>query len=346
MRALALTGTGGLEHLVFLDVPKPELIGPHDVRVRIRAAALNHLDLFVADGLPGVQYEFPRIVGCDGAGIVDAVGAAVTSVRPGDAVLINPGLSCDQCPQCLAGEHSQCNNFAVLGEHRDGTIAEYVVVPEVNLARKPAAMSWPIAAAFSLSTLTAWRMLVTRARLQAGETVLIWGIGGGVALSSLQIALHLGARAIVTSGSEEKLQVAREMGAAVTVNHTTGDVVAAVREATGRAGADVIVDSVGEATWPRSLRVIKRGGRLVVCGATSGPMVGLDARKLFWHHWSILGSTMGNREEYALIVRLAHEGKLWPRVDRTVSLDKAVSAFQRLESGSQQGKVVIEVSRE
>lgn len=346
MRALGLTALGGIEHLALVTVPKPELVGPHDVRVRIRAAALNHIDLFVAGGLPNANYQFPHIPGSDGAGVVDAVGSAVTSVRPGDAVLINGGISCDHCPQCLAGEHSRCNTFSILGEHRNGTIAEYVVVPEVNLAPKPPEMPWPTAAAFSLVALTAWRMLATRAQLKAGETVLVWGVGGGVAIASVQIARHLGARVIATSGSDAKLRVAEELGAEVTVNHTSGDVVAAVRAATGKAGADVIVDSVGEATWPRSLRALKRGGRLVVCGATSGPMVGLDARKLFWHQWSIFGSTMGNRAEYAAVVKLAAQGKLWPRVDRVVPLNEAVSAFQHLASGEQQGKIVIEVSGE
>ncbi len=345
MRALALTATGSIEHLKLLDLPKPELSGPHDVRVRVRAAALNHIDLFIAGGLPGAPPP-PHILGSDGAGIVDTVGPAVKSVRPGDAVMIDGGLSCGVCPQCQSGENSLCNTFRVLGEHQNGTLAEYVVVPDVNLGLKPAAMSWPVAAAFSLATLTAWRMLVTRAQLQAGETVLVWGIGGGVAIASLQIAKHLGARVIATSSSDAKLEFAQSLGADVTVNHSSGDVVAAVREATGKAGAEVIVDSVGEATWPRSLRALKRGGRMVVCGATSGPMVGLDARKLFWHQWSILGATMGNHAEYREVVRLAHEGKLWPHVDRTIPLDDALSAFRLLERGEQLGKVVIEVSRD
>jgi NADPH:quinone reductase-like Zn-dependent oxidoreductase len=344
MRALALTGTGGLDRLALVDLPRPEPRGPHDVRVRIRAAALNRLDLFVAAGLPGVAYDFPHVVGADGAGVVDAVGSAVRTVRPGDPVLINPGLSCGTCEECRAGEESLCPAFQLLGEHRHGTVAEHVVVPEANVARVPDGMSWAEAAAFPLATLTAWRMLVTRARLRAGETVLVWGIGGGVAQAALRVALHQGARVVATSGSDAKLDAARADGAHHVVNHATGDVVAAVRAATGNRGADVVVDSVGEPTWPRSLRALRRGGRLVTCGATGGPMVSLDARRLFWHQWSILGSTMGSRAEFAEIVRLAGEGRLWPRVDRVVPLADAASAFRRLEAGEQVGKLVIEVS--
>lgn len=343
MRALVLTGTGGLEHLALREVPVPPLRGPHEVRVRVRAAALNHLDLFVADGLPGVAYAFPHVVGSDGAGVVDEVGAAVTAVRPGDRVMLNPGLSCGTCSDCRAGEESLCPAFQVLGEHRHGTMAEYVVVPEGNLAPVPAGMPWPQAAAFPLATLTAWRMLHRRARLRAGETVLIWGIGGGVAQAAMRIALRAGAQVIVTSGSDAKLVAALADGAHHGVNHATGDVVAAVRAATANRGAEVIIDSVGEPTWPRSLRALRRGGRLVSCGATGGPQVGLDARRLFWHQWSLLGSTMGSRADFAAIARLAAQGVLWPRVDTVTPLAQASVAFRRLAAGAQLGKLVIEV---
>jgi NADPH:quinone reductase-like Zn-dependent oxidoreductase len=232
----------------------------------------------------------------------------------------------------------------VVGEHRPGTAAEYVVVPAVNLAAVPPAMSWAQAAAFSLATLTAWHMLTTRAALQPGETVLVWGIGGGVALAALQVARHLGARVIVTSGSDAKLEAARRQGADATVNHATQDVVAEVRRVTDRRGADVVVDSVGQARWQDSLRAMRRGGRLVICGATTGPMIQLDLRRLFWHQWSILGATMGSRREYAAIVALAHEGRLWPVVDSVVPLARATEAFARLQRGEQTGKLVIEVA--
>ena len=344
MRALALDGVGGLEHLALREVPAPEIAAPDEVRVAIRAAALNRLDLFVAAGLPGKPPAFPHVVGSDGAGVVESIGAAVTNVRPGDRVMLNPGVSCGACPACARGDESLCDRFSILGEHRAGTAAEYVVIPAVNLAPVPGGMSWAEAAAFPLATLTAWRMLTTRAAVRAGETVLVWGAGGGVAQAAIRIAAHLGAMVIATSGSDAKLAIARRLGAAETINQATQDVVAEVKRITGRRGADVVVDSVGEQTWPVSLRAIARGGRLVTCGATSGPMVQLDVRRLFWHQWTILGSTMGSRAEFAEIVALAHEGKLWPVVDSVVPLENAVAAFRRLASGEQAGKLVIEVS--
>jgi len=344
VKALALSGVGGLEGLALRELPRPELEHPDDVRVRIHSAALNRLDLFVAEGLPGVRYTFPHVVGSDGAGTVEAVGPAVSRVRPGDRVMINPGLSCGRCAACLEGEESLCASFRVVGEHRAGTAAEYVVVPADNLAAVPERMPWAEAAAFSLATLTAWRMLTTRARLRAGETVLIWGIGGGVALAALRIVRYLGGRAIVTSGADAKLEVARLHGADAAVNHATADVVAEVRRLTEGRGADVVVDSVGQARWQDSLRALRRGGRLTVCGATTGAMIALDLRRLFWHQWSIHGSTLGSRREYAEIVALAHAGKLWPLVDGRVPLEQGPAAFARLQRGEQTGKLVIEVA--
>lgn len=345
MKALVLTAVGGPEHLRVQELPAPTIQSPGQVIVRLHAAGLNRLDLFVAEGLPGVNYSFPHVIGSDGAGTVLEAGPAVQGYRPGDRVMINPTLSCGKCPWCLQGEESLCASLQVLGEHRTGTAAEYVVVPAENLAPVPDDMPWPQAAAFSLATLTAWRMLTTRGRVEAGETVLIWGIGGGVALASLQIARHLGARTIVTSGSGAKLDLARALGADVTLNHREVDVGAEVRKLTDGLGADAIIDSVGEQTWRQSLRSLRRGGRLLVCGATTGPVISLDLRRLFWHQWSILGSTLGSRREYGEIVRLAGSGKLWPMVDRVVPLEEAVSAVSRLKRGEQVGKLVIEVAR-
>ena len=345
MKALTLAATGGIEHLGVRELPQPSLQSPGDVVVRMQAAALNRLDLFVATGLPGSSLSFPHVVGSDGAGLVHETGAGVSEFVPGDRVMINPTLSCGACAACAAGEDSLCSNLRVLGEHRSGTVAEYVVVPARNLARVPPGMSWSQAAAFSLATLTAWRMLTTRARLTAGETVLIWGIGGGVAIAALQIARLLGARIIVTSGSDEKLEMGRRMGADLALNHHGGDIRAAVRKYTDGRGADVVVDSIGEQTWNDSLRSLRRGGRLVVCGATTGPMVSMDLRRLFWHGWSILGSTLGNRREYEEIVAHAAAGRLWPVIDSIVPLDQARAAYERLLRGEQAGKLVIEVAR-
>ncbi len=343
MRALTLVAHGGPEQLRVQELPQPTITSPDQVLVRVRTAALNRLDLFIAAGLPGSALQFPHVVGSDGAGQVEETGDAVRELRAGDRVMINPTLSCGSCPACAEGEHSLCNRLRVLGEHCAGTAAEFVVVPAENLAPVPRDMPWPQAAAFSLATLTAWRMLVTRAGLEAGETLLIWGIGGGVALAALQIGKLIGARTIVTSGSDAKLDLARGLGADVALNHRKVDVVAAVKQHTGGRGADVVADSVGEQTWPGSLRAVRRGGRLVICGATTGPMVTLDLRRLFWHQWSILGSTLGNKQEYAEVVRHATQGRLWPVVDRVVPLAAGVAAFERLQRGEQLGKLVIEV---
>lgn len=346
MRACVLTATGGFDHLRITEVPDAPAPGPGQVRVAIRAAALNHLDLFVADGLPGVERRFPHVVGADGAGVVESVGAGVERVKPGDAVLLNPGVSDYTCEFCRAGEHSLCVRYALLGEHLPGTVAELVTVPEHNVAAMPGlspALTWAEAGAFSLATLTAWRMVVTRAQVREGETVLVWGIGGGVALAALRIAKLRGARVIATSSSDTKLAEARRLGADVTLNHRTQQVAQEVRGLTGKRGVDVVVDNAGEATWDDSLRCLARGGRLVICGATSGPQVALDLRRLFWHHWTILGSTMGNAAEYAEIVRQLGQGRLRPIVDRVYPLERARQAYERLARGEQLGKVVVEV---
>ena len=344
MKALTLGQLGGLEHLAVREMADPVITDPDDVLVRVKAAALNRLDLFVINGLPGIKYAFPHIMAGDGAGIVEAVGRNVTHWKKGDRVMINPGISCYKCESCQAGEHSLCETSRLLGEHVPGTAAELVVLPWRNLGIVPDGMDWPQAAAFSLATLTAWRMLTSRAALEPEETVLIWGIGGGVSLAAVQIARFLEARVIATSSSDAKLARAKELGADIVLNHATTDVAAEVRKLTNKRGVEVVVDNVGEKTWEKSLRCLGRLGRLVTCGATTGPMVVTDVRRLFWYQYSILGSTMGNYTEYQEIVRLAGEGKLWPIVDRVYPLEESVAAFQRLDSGEQFGKVVLEIS--
>ncbi len=348
MKAFVLRATGGkgLEHTALLDVPPAAAPGPDEVRVAIKAAALNHLDLFVIQGLPGLPKSLPHILGADGAGVVESVGPGITAVRPGERVLINPGISDYRCEFCLKGEHSLCVRYGILGEHLPGTLTELVTVPVHNVLPVPETtppVTWSEAAAFSLVTLTAWRMVVTRAQVKAGEWVLVWGIGGGVSLTALRIARLVGARVIATSSSDAKLARARELGAEVTVNHRTQQVMQVVREVTGKRGVEVVVENVGEATWGDSLRCLARGGRIVTCGGTSGPKLVTDVRPLFWHQFTILGSTMGNAAEYREVVRRLGQGELRPIVDATFPLDRAREAFERLERGDQIGKVAVEI---
>jgi NADPH:quinone reductase-like Zn-dependent oxidoreductase len=344
VRALTVSAHGGLEQLkIVTDLPIPALRSPTDVRVRMHAVALNHLDLFVLAGLPGVTLRPPWMVCADGAGTIDSVGSEVRALAPGDRVMLNGGISDRTCSSCLAGEQSLCEHFQLLGEHLPGTAAEYVVVPAANVRLVPAGISWEVAAAFSLVTLTAWRMVVTRARVQPGETVLIWGIGGGVAIAALQIAKRLGARVWVTSSSDAKLARARTLGADETFNHASADIAREIRDRTSKRGVNVVIDDVGEATWERSLRVLGKAGRLVTCGATSGPMVQTDVRRLFWNQWTIMGSTMGNDREFDAVVRALGEGALAPPIDAVFPLEEARAAYERLAQAEQFGKIVLRV---
>lgn len=344
MRALVLTATGGLDRLALADLPTPTPPAPGWVHIGVRAAALNRLDLFVVSGIPGGAPVLPHIVGSDGAGVVTAVGPGVTTTTVGDEVMFDPGTSCGHCAACRADDQPFCPEYRILGEHLHGTVAEIVAVPAANLAPRPRGWSWSETAAFSLAALTAWRMLVTRARLRAGETVLVWGAGGGVAQAAIQIAKHLGARVIATSSSTDKLALATRLGADAVIDHATQDVPAEVKRITEGTKCAVVVDSVGQATWERTQRCLARGGRVVVCGATSGPEAGFDLRRLYWNQWSFLGSTMGGHAEYQAVAALAAQGLLRPVVDRTVPFDHAVDAFHRLAAGAQAGKLVIEVT--
>lgn len=345
MRALTISRHGGLEQLQLRDdLPMPELRTATDVRIRVRAAALNHIDLFALAGLPGMQVTAPFVVGSDACGVVDAVGADVRNVEKGDLVIVNPGISDRTCAYCAAGDHPLCLKFKVLGEHVPGTAAEFMILPADNLRVIPADTDPAVAAAFPLATLTAWRMMHGRARVRAGERVLIWGIGGGVALAALQICKQIGAEVWVTSRSEKKLERARAMGADHTLVSGRDDVAAIIRGATGKAGVDVVLDNVGRATWEQSLRALGKRGRLVTCGATSGPVVETDVRRLFWNQWNILGSTMGNDEEFDAITRELRAGRLLPPVDSVFPLERGRDAYARLESAEQFGKVVIRVS--
>jgi NADPH:quinone reductase-like Zn-dependent oxidoreductase len=317
VKAVRIHEDGGPEVLRFEDAPDPEP-KEGEVLVRLRAASLNHLDLWLRRGMPSVPK--PRILGADGAGELES----------GERVVINPGIE------------EPGGKMGIVGETMDGTHAELVAVPERNVYPIPDGLSFEEAAAFPLVFETAYRMLVTRAGLQAGEWVLVWGIGSGVATASLQIAKALGAKVVVTSSSDEKLVRAAELGADVTVNHETGDVVVAVKQASG-GGANVVVEHVGRATWERSLNAAATGGRIAVCGATSGPNPPAALHRIWWKQLSVLGSTMGTKDDFEGAYELIASGRARPVVDRVFPLAEARAAHEYLEAGEQFGKVVLSI---
>jgi zinc-binding alcohol dehydrogenase/oxidoreductase len=329
VKAVRIHEDGGPDVLVLEEVADP-IAGPGEVLIRVHASALNHLDVWIRKGLPSVPK--PRILGADGAGVVEALGEGVAGFAPGDRVVINPGI---EAPD---------GAIHVIGEHGDGTNAELIAVPATNVYPIPAGLSFEEAAAFPLVFETAYRMLVTRSRLQEGEWVLLWGIGSGVSTAGLAIAKALGARTIVTSSSDAKLARARELGADVTVNHADGDVKAAVKEATSGHGVDVVVEHVGEATWRTSLDVAARDGRIAVCGATSGPNPPAALHRVWWKQLTILGSTMGTKADFEGAYDLIASGRACPVIDEVVPLSEIRAAHARLEAGEQLGKVVLRVA--
>ena len=341
MKALYFEEHGGTDKLIYGDRPEPEP-GWGKVRVRLKAAALNHLDLFVLNGMPGIPIGLPHVGGADGAGTVDAIGDGVQGLELGTEVVFDPGLSCGRCEFCLGGEQSLCVTFGVLGEHADGTFAEAVVVAAESLAPRPSHLSWEESAAFGLAHLTAWRMLINRGGLRPGETVLIHGIGGGVAVACLQLAKVFGARVFVTSRSEEKLRRAADLGADE-VLPADDQVARAVRGLTGKRGADVVVDSVGQATWMQSLKAAAKGGRVLTCGATSGPKPSEEIRLIFWNQLSIIGSTMGSRRDWRQMVAAVEMHKLKPIIDMVLPLADGRSAYDRIEQAEQFAKIVLSV---
>jgi NADPH:quinone reductase-like Zn-dependent oxidoreductase len=328
MRAVRIHEDGGPEVLVLEEVPDP-VAGPGEVLVRIRASALNHLDVWTRRGLPSVPK--PRILGADGAGVVESPGAGVTGFERGERVVINPGI---EAPD---------GTIHIIGEHGDGTNAELIAVPATNVHPIPGGLSFEEAAAFPLVFETAYRMLVTRAGLREGEWVFLWGIGSGVSTAGLAIAKALGARTIVTSSSDAKLERARALGADVLVNHATGDVKAAVKEATAGRGADVVVEHVGEATWRTSLDVAARDGRITVCGATSGPNPPAALHRVWWKQLTILGSSMGTSADFRGAYELVADGRARPVVDEVFPLAEIRAAHERLEAAEQFGKIVLSV---
>lgn len=339
MRALLCDEAAPGLRLVDRPIPVP---GPGEAVVRLHAAALNHRDLFLVRGIRknGWAHFTP---GSDGAGTVAAVGAGVTGWRPGDPVVINAALFCGQCPLCLQGEQSLCDQFQILGGPGDGTFAEYVRVPARNLAPKPAHLDFLRAAALPLALGTAWRALVTRAALRPGETVLIHGIGGGVALYCLQIAVAMGARVLVTSGTPAKLARAAALGAAAGIPYRSEDVAQRVRELTAGQGADVVVDSGGQETLPISLAAVRKGGRIVHFGATTGAEVHLGSRDLFWRQVSLIGSTMNTPAEFAAALAFVTNTRLVPQVSAVYPLAEAEAAFREMEQAAQFGKLVLRI---
>lgn len=340
MRAGLFHQHGGPEVLRVEDVPAPEP-GPGEVLVRVKAAALNHLDLWVRDGWDGLKLPLPHIGGSDVAGTVERLGPGVAGVAAGERVAINPGLSCWQCDLCRAGEDSLCKEYRILGEHTAGGFAEFVKVPAANLVRMPAEMKFETAAAAPLASMTAWRAVVTRGRLRAGETLLVIGGGGGVATFAIQIGKLCGARVITTTGTEEKAKRLRDLGADEVVNYKTEDWGKRVWGLTGKRGADLVFDSVGQATFMTSLRCTARGGRIVTCGGTTGQQFELDVRPLYWRGVDILGSTMANRRETEAVLGLVWQGRLRPVVDRVLPLARLREAHELLERSEQFGKVVL-----
>lgn len=338
MKAIFFTRHGSNEVLEYGDRPDP-VPGPGEVRVAIRAAALNHLDVFVRNGIPDVP--LPQIPGADGAGVVEALGQGTAGLAPGDRVLVQPGLFCGVCEFCRVGEQSLCVCLRIVGEHVPGTFAERIVLPARNVFPIPDALSFAQAAAFPLAYQTAWRLIVGRARVRPGETVLIHGVGGGVAGAAMEIALLCGARVFATTSGEEKARRATEAGAELVVDYRREDVVQAVRGHTNKRGVDVVVDTVGEATWMSSLKAVAKGGRLVTCGATSGPNPKEEIRLLYWKQISILGSTMANDREFRALYAAVAAGRLKPRIDRVFALREARAAYALMEEGRQHGKIVL-----
>jgi len=344
MKAAAIRENGGIEQLTYTDVPEPTP-APGQVLVAVRCAALNHLDIWVRKGRPGVTLQMPHVLGSDAAGVVAGLGAGVTGVAVGDEVILDPGLSCGACETCLRGEHSECPGFTIVGLGSPGTFAEYVVVPARNLLHKPTHLTWEEAAALPLAYATAHRMLFHRAGLRAGETLLIHGIGGGVALAGLQLARAAGARVIVTSSSEAKLTRARELGALDTINYAGGAAVGqAVLDATNGRGVDVVLDTVGAATWPINLEATRKGGRVVHCGVTTGAAAEINLAMLYWKQLSILGSTMASHEDFRQLLAMVAATGLRPVVDAVYPLEEARDAQARMEQGEQFGKLVLKVS--
>uniref|UniRef100_A0A832I803 Alcohol dehydrogenase n=1 Tax=Eiseniibacteriota bacterium TaxID=2212470 RepID=A0A832I803_UNCEI len=340
MRAVVFERCGGPEVLEVRELPEPAPRAD-EVLVEVRACGVNHLDLWVRRGLPGLEPEMPHVLGSDVAGVVARAGEAVRHVRPGDRVLVNPTLSCGACDVCAAGDDHLCREHDVLGRRRNGGYAAYVAVPGRNVLPCPARLSFEEAAAVPLVFMTAWHMLVGRARVRPGETVLVVGAGSGVGSAAIQIAKLHGARVIATAGGAAKLERARALGADEAVDHAAGDFAPAVRALTGRRGVDVAVEHVGGAVFEQTLAALARDGRLVTCGATAGGRASLDLNLLFGRHLAVLGSWMGRKADLVEALRFVADGRLRPVLDSVLPLAEARRAHARIEAREHFGKVVL-----
>jgi NADPH:quinone reductase-like Zn-dependent oxidoreductase len=343
--AMVLRAHGGPEVLAreTIELPEP---GPREVRVRVRAVALNHLDLWVRRGLPNLKLEYPHRLGADIAGEIDALGPGARGAKDlavGQRVVVNPGLSCGVCERCLSGQDNLCRRYAILGEHTQGGYARHLVVPDANLLPYPGDLPFTQAAAVPLVFLTAWQMVVDKARVQPGTTVLVQAAGSGVSSAAIQIAKLFGARVLTTVGSDDKAERARALGADHVINYRTQDFVAEVKKLTGRRGADVVIEHVGGDVMTRSVLAAASGGRIVTCGATAGFEPPVDLRHVFFRQVEILGSTMGPKGALFRVLEHVAAGELRPVVDRVLPLWEAREAHRALEAREAFGKVVLEV---
>jgi len=340
MRAVVLRKHGGPEVLAVEDLPEPRA-GAGQVRVRVAAVAVNHLDIWVRNGLPHLKLEYPFRLGADVAGTVDAIGEGVSGVAVGDEVVVNPGHSCGRCRECLSGRDNLCRWFRLMGEDISGGYCEQIVVPAQNVVAKPKSLSFTDAAALPTTFLTAWQMLTRKAPVKPGDDVLVMAAGSGVGVAAVQMAKLHGARVIATASTDEKLARARQLGADETINHASQDLVAEVKRLTGKRGVDIIFEHVGAEVWPKLILSLTRGGRIVTCGATSGWDARTDLRHVFFRQLEILGSTMGPKGDLFPILDLVGAGRLKPIVDKIMPLAAAQEAHRLLQGRAIFGKIVL-----
>jgi NADPH:quinone reductase-like Zn-dependent oxidoreductase len=342
MNAIVLREHGGPDVLRAEPLPIPEP-GPREARVRIRAVALNHLDLWVRRGGPAFRLDYPHRLGSDIVGEVDAIGAGARATV-GAKVVVHPALSCGRCAACFDGRDNLCRDYKILGENTQGGYAEYIVVPDANLAPYPERLDWPTAAAGILSFLTAWQMIVKKARVAPGDVVLVHGGGSGVGVAAIQIAKLFGARVIATAGSAAKLARAKQLGADEAIDYTTGDFAAECRALTGKRGVDAVIDHVGGDVFAASIRAVRAGGRIVTCGATAGFHPAIDLRHIFFRQIEVLGSTMGSKADMFAVLAHVAAGRLEPIVHAVLPLARAADAHRMLEEREAIGKVVLQVA--